>query len=198
MDLACRGKDHRGGERRASQRPRRNGDVGGGRALPLSSAQRVMLIGSALVLLGFFLPWLVIDPGRELGRAFSQLQSTMSPMMPNGFPPNNFMGNLTASGEQLPGKMILHISGADIPHGLGWAVLILGLAAGLVPYAGRGMDAATQHAVRLGALAVGSFILLYLLSDSVRFISFGFVIAIAGYVLEWIGLLRQPRATRLA
>lgn len=167
-----------------------------GRPAPLSSAQRLMLIGSALVLLGFFLPWFVIDPGQELGRAFSQLQNIMSPLLPNGTSASNFVGNLAASGEQLQAKMTIHISGTDIPHGLGWAVLILGLAAGLSPYLARGMDGATQHTVRLGTLAVGSFILFYLLSQSMRFVSFGIVLAIAGYVLEWIGMLRQPRAAR--
>lgn len=165
-----------------------------GRPAPLSSAQRLTLIGSALVLLGFFLPWLVIDPAQEMGRAFSQLQSVMSPFVPNGISAGNFMGNVAAAGEQLQTKLTLHLSGADLPHGLGWAVLILGLAAGLSPYVARGMDAATQHAVRLGALALGSFILLYLFSQGIRFVSYGLAIALAGYVLEWIGMLRQRQA----
>jgi hypothetical protein len=146
---------------------------------PLSSGQRLVLIGAALVLLGFFLPWFVINPGEELSRLVSEIS----------FGP----GLLEAPSLPKVTTGTVHVAGGDIRRGLGWAALGFAMVAALLPYLTREMDAATQHIVRLLSLAIGGIIVLYLLTQNIRIVGIGLVLAVAGYVVEWCGALRERR-----
>ena len=185
------------------------------RPVPLTGSQRLMLIGAALVALGFFLPWFVINPGKELNRLTQQMQSSMSSFVgnplpragyppqapgysagyppqpagyPAGFPPvavNTTTGDIT-------------ISGGDIQRGLGWATLALALAAALIPYVATALDTHTARTVRLLCLGLGALIVLYLLTQNLRFVGIGLIIAFAGYAVEIAGAIREHRSTAAA
>ncbi len=160
------------------------------RQVPLTGGQRLMLIGAALVGLGFFLPWLVINPGKEAGRMMNKMQSSMKSSF-NGSV--NFPGGMNFPGMEMKTSSI-SISGGDIPRGLGWAALLLALTAAFLPYVATTLDATTARTVRLLCLALGSFILLYLLTQNVRFVSLGLILAAGGYAVEIAGVLRERRA----
>ena len=160
------------------------------RQVPLTGGQRLMLIGAALVGLGFFLPWLVIDPGKEASRMMNTMQSSMKSSF-NGSV--NFPGGMNFPGMEMKTSSI-SISGGDIPRGLGWAALLLALTAAFLPYVATTLDATTARTVRLLSLGLGSFILLYLLTQNVRFVSLGLILAAGGYAVEIAGVLRERRA----
>ncbi|MEO7319977.1 MAG: hypothetical protein ABIZ56_13390 [Chthoniobacteraceae bacterium] len=154
------------------------------RQAPLTSGQRLLLIGAALVALGFFLPWIVINPGHEAGRMMSQFGMTTGLEMPGG-------------GVSLPNPQIqtptVSYAGGDIQRGLGWAALALALAAALIPYVATTLDAATSRTVRLLCLGVGGIIVLHLLTQNIRFVGIGLMIAVSGYALEIAGALRERK-----
>jgi hypothetical protein len=159
--------------------------------VPLTGGQRLMLIGAALVAVGFFLPWLVVNPGKEAGRMMNQMQSSMR---------STFQGDMSISGGMdFPGMQLttanVSISGGDIPRGLGWATLLLALAAAALPYVATRLDAAATRTVRLLCLGLGSFILLYVLTQYVRFVSIGLILAIGGYAVGITGWLRDRPAS---
>lgn len=152
--------------------------------VPLTDSQRLMLIGAALVALGFFLPWLVVNPGKEASRLMSETGMKMGLKLPGGSMsfPNPEIGTPT-----------VHYAGGDIQRGLGWAVLALAIVAALLPYLATTLDSATARTVRLLCLGLGAFILLYLLTQNLRFVGIGLIIAGCGYALEVAGALRERR-----
>ncbi len=159
--------------------------------IPLTSGQRLLLIGAALVALGFFLPWFVIDPGKEADRMMNRMQSSMRSSfggnieMPVGFPGVGPAQLKTGS---------VSISGGDIQRGLGWAALLLALAAAFLPYVATALDPATARTIRLLCLGIGGIIVLYLLTQNLRFVGIGLILAVGGYVLEAVGVFRERRA----
>jgi hypothetical protein len=159
--------------------------------IPLTDSQRLMLIGAALVALGFFLPWIVINPGKEAGRMISQfgMQSSLPTRFLNGSPlPRDFS---IPNVELTTGTV--HLSGGDIQRGLGWAALALALAAAFLPYIGTTLDDATARTIRLLCLGIGGIIVLYLLTQNIRFAGIGLIIAVSGYALEIAGAVRERR-----
>ena len=162
---------------------------GPARTVPLTGGQRLMLIGAALVALGFFLPWITINPGQEAGRMMSQFGEGLGMDMPGG--------GFAFPNAQLKTPTVSY-AGGDMQRGLGWAVLALALSAALLPYVATALDAATARTVRLLCLGVGGFIVLYLLSQNLRFTGIGLVMAAAGYALEAAGALRERRAASAA
>jgi len=152
--------------------------------VPLTSGQRLMLIGAALVMLGFFLPWIVVNPGKEATRMMGQFQVNMSMNMP-GVGLETIKPNMTTP--------TVSYSGGDIQRGLGWAALALALAAAILPYVATTLDIATVRTVRMLSLGIGGIIVLYLLTQNVRFIGIGLVLAVGGYVVEAVGALRERR-----
>ncbi len=161
------------------------------RQIPLTGGQRLILIGAALVALGFFLPWFVFNPGKEMGRMMGQMQSTIT---------SSIGGTVNLPHDMhLPEMQIntptTSMSGGDIPHGLGWAALAFAVAAALLPYLATTLDTATARTVRLLCLGIGSFIVLYLLTENIRFTGLGLGMAVGGYALEVAGALLEHRAT---
>ncbi|MDB6150862.1 MAG: hypothetical protein JWQ44_2310 [Chthoniobacter sp.] len=89
--------------------------------------------------------------------------------------------------------ILVQISGGSVANGLGWAVLLLGLRAALLPQVAQTVDA-TQRTVRSLALGAGTILVLYLATQSVRAVAFGLCVTIAGYALEWLGISREQNA----
>lgn len=165
------------------------------RPVPLSGSQRLILIGAALVALGFFLPWFVINPGKEAGRMMEQVQHQMNfpaevtfggagPGMPAGFP--------FGDGQLKTPTMTL--TGGDIQRGLGWITLLLALGAAVIPYVATNLDAATIRTARLLILGIGGLIVVYLVTQNLRFVGVGLVIALSGYALQITGAMRERTA----
>jgi hypothetical protein len=155
--------------------------------VPLTDGQRLLLIGAALVTLGFFLPWLVFNPGKEIGHAVQEMQSGLHDAFGNQAPAvPSFVSGQFKTGD-------ISTSGGDLPHGLGWAALALGLAAALIPYVATTLDAATARTIRHLCLGLGTLIVLYLATQNYRYVGVGLIIAAAGYAVEIAGALREYR-----
>jgi hypothetical protein len=150
--------------------------------IKLTSGQRLMLIGAALVALGFFLPWFVFNPGKIANDMMMNIVMK-SPLEASGF-------SITTPEMKTPN---VSISGGDIQKGLGWMTLLLAAAAALIPYFATRLDGATMRTVRYLCLGVGAFIVLYLLTQNARFVAIGLIIAITGYILEIVGVVRDSR-----
>lgn len=156
-------------------------------AAPLSPARRLVLIGGGAVLLAFFFPWYQISPREELARGLelsgmggttnSDVLQLIGSMVPQGAP--------TAQ---------ISLVGAEMQHGMGWLTLALALTAALLPFFATSMDRATLRLFQLLALGVGSVILLSLVSTGIRWVGFGLVMALIGYAIQWLGVLRERRA----
>ena len=155
-------------------------------APPLTPARRLTSLGAALVVLGFFLPWLEIDGHQEISRMMEMMPPAMGAIASGRSPVEHT--------DVFPAKMRWQISGGSLAHGTGWAVLLLAIAAAAIPYFDRSLDPTTQRNLRFLALAVGGFIVVYVLSTSLRHIAIGLVVVIAGYALEFIGTLKEERA----
>lgn len=150
-------------------------------AAPVSRQQRMVLIGAGLVLLGFFLPWFSVNPRVEFGRMVEGVQ--------DGFPGFPQLGEMPAFANQT-----LNISGGDIQRGLGWLALLLGLGVASLPHVATTMDAATRRMISFIALGIGGIVLLWLVTQNLRLINIGVVLVIAGYAVEFLGLLNpRPR-----
>lgn len=150
-------------------------------AAPVSRQQRMVLIGAGLVLLGFFLPWFSVNPRVEFGRMVEGVQG--------GFPGFPQLGEMPAFANQT-----LNISGGDIQRGLGWLVLLLGLGVAALPHVATAMDAATRRMISFIALGIGGIVLLWMVTQNLRLINIGVVLVIAGYAVEFLGLLNpRPR-----
>jgi hypothetical protein len=161
------------------------------RHVPLTSGQRFMLIGAALVALGFFLPWIVFNPGKEMGRVMNQLESTVNSAMPETFRNSmNMSGNFAIPKMEMNTGSLTY-SGGDVGRGLGWAALGLAIAAAVLPYVGTSLDARTIRTVRFLCLGLGALIVLYILTKNLRYVGVGLVIVFSGYVLEILGVLRE-------
>ena len=84
-----------------------------------------------------------------------------------------------------------NIAGGDVGYGLGWIVLLLGLGVAVLPYIAANLDPGTLRKAGLVGLGIGTLILLYLLSDLIRYVNIGIFLVLAGDVLEFIGTLRE-------
>jgi hypothetical protein len=138
--------------------------------------RKTVWIGAALLLLGFFLPWFAINPQRAVDE------------MMKGMPMGQGMPDLRG---MMPEGNTLYIAGGDIGHGLGWCVLVLGILAAALPFVAANLDAQTCQKTCLLALAAGAIILVYLLTQNMRFVNIGIILGLAGYVLEFIGVLKE-------
>ncbi|MCX7012542.1 MAG: hypothetical protein NTW86_08270 [Candidatus Sumerlaeota bacterium] len=167
--------------------------------VPATPGRRLLLAGAAVLLVGFFLPWFRINPGAELGRAlqlFPEQLRYLGEVQRPATEGQRQMGQLTPTPQQrsisLNGPTV-SVSGGQMSNGLGWIVLALGLAAAILPYVAAGLRRPTQQTVAFLALGAGAIILLYLLSNNLRWVSYGLLTALAGYALEIAGALRDRR-----
>jgi hypothetical protein len=139
-----------------------------------------------VLLAGFYFPWITIDPGKEMARTMHSMQQGFGENFPLQLPEMAL--------PQLNSGLRVSAVGSEIEHGLGWMTLALALAAALLPLFAKSLDRATLRLMQMLALGVGTVILLSVVSSGIRWVSFGLVAAIAGYFIEWIGLLRERTA----
>ena len=133
----------------------------------------------------------VFNPGKEMGRMMNQLESTVTTSMPETFRnPMNMSGNFSMPNMELKTGSV-SVSGGDIGRGLGWAALGLAIAAAVLPYVGTSLDAHTTRVVRFLCLGLGGLIILYLLTQNLRYVGVGLVVVLSGYALEFVGALRE-------
>jgi hypothetical protein len=97
---------------------------------------------------------------------------------------------------QFKGLSVLTLRGGDVRNGLGWLALATGLLAAILPFfwSERATDPKTLRNITFAALGVGTVALLYLLSNSfnaITTIEMGFYLSLAGFVLLWIGGVRE-------
>jgi hypothetical protein len=89
-------------------------------------------------------------------------------------------------------------NGGSLSYGLGWLILFLATGAAIIQTVQVPIRAATQRLASGTALALCGFLLLYVLTSNVRFVSVGLVLTFAGYLLELAGTLRAWRAESTA
>jgi hypothetical protein len=157
---------------------------GGG--LPM--VRKSILLGGALLLLGFFLPWFAMNPGNEVNRFADQFQRAVPGLA--GMNPN-----LKLPFEFNTGTV--RISGGDLSHGIGWLILLLGLGAAALPFLGVQLEPMSQTTISLVALAVGGIALLYLASQNFRFVSLGLMLTVVAYGILAAATLKE-RQSQLA
>jgi hypothetical protein len=182
---------------------------------PLSAPRRIMLAGAATALVGFFFPWFTINVSQAAHEMMNNVQQGM-PQFPGGAAPNlSFSGPSgtdgngsqssfsPAPGVQMPGVPVpvntalqWDVRGGDVQHGLGWIVLAAAMVSACLPFFWTPAKGKLQHLrnATLATLGVGSMLLLYILSGSfnaVTSIDAGFALAIVGYVVLWVGGIRE-------
>jgi hypothetical protein len=145
---------------------------------PATPVRKLLLIGGMLVLVGFFLPWISINPDEELSRAQQQL----SQIMPN-----------TIQTFQVSTRT-MHFSGGETGN-LGWLVLFFGVGAAALPYFSANIRFGTRRSIMLVALSVGALILLYVLTSRFHNASIGLLVTTVGYVMEIISATKECAAT---
>jgi hypothetical protein len=147
--------------------------------------RKMVLVGLTLLLIGFFLPWFSVNLGDEMNRMFQGMQEQMA---------NHIAAQNPGVTIQMPNTGSIRITGSEIRYGLGWFVLLLGIAAAALPYVANHLALEIQHKARLIILGAGSLILIYLLTENVRFVSVGLLLGLAGYALQWVGTLKERQA----
>ena len=164
-------------------------------AIKISPQRRFALLGAALVLIGFFLPWFSINPGKEISRMTGQMQGMINGMIQNipgyvnGEPP--LPPGYTGQPSFTVKTQSINIVGGDVAHGLGWLVLVFSLGVAVLPFVAENLDTHTQRTIALLALSVGTIVLIYLLATNVRFLSAGIILAVAGYLVEFASTLKS-------
>ena len=154
------------------------------------SPRKLILLGMALLLVGFFLPWFSYNPGEETSRAMTAMQNQMLQMMPHGDVPD-FARNVSGT---VNGAMVTptaYIAAGDLKYGLGWAILFVGLAMGLLPFLAENLSDRNRRKITLIGLGVGFILLTYLLTQNLRYVSVGILLALAGYVMQLLGNLKE-------
>jgi hypothetical protein len=145
--------------------------------------RKMVLLGAVLLLAGFFLPWFSLDPSAMVNDLAAQFQQSMGGLMPANVLPHI----------NLPGGTV-QIRAGDLAHGLGWWILALGMGAAVLPFFATTLAASMQKKIILAALGVGVILLIYLLSDSIKYVSYGLLPVLAGYALEVVGTLKERPA----
>jgi len=141
----------------------------------MTPGRKLLLLGALLVIVGFFLPWFSIDLGQEMGRDTRMMSYLGNQSMPM---PASFSGTV-------------RVAGGEVAHGFGWIVLLLAVLAAALPFVKLDVSRQTQRILLVAPLAVGAFIIVYLLTRDIRQVSFGLPLVLAGYAAEFIGLMKD-------
>jgi hypothetical protein len=158
-----------------------------------SRGRLLMFVGAGLVLLGFLLPWFVINIGAEMARSMQAVRGAM-PAMP-AMPGFEIQPEIS-----VPGGAALQVTvrGGDLHYGLGWIILGAALVVATLPLLwplGQ-RNQGSQRGASLALAGAGSVVLLYVVAGGLRNANVGLVLAVMGYVLLWAGLLRTYLAGR--
>ena len=159
----------------------------------INGPRRMMLLGAAVVFVGFLLPWFSVNIQQAMNESMSSMQQSM-PQMP-GMPPGLSIPQVQPAGA-IPS---VTVHGGDLSYGLGWILLAAALVAAGLPFfwTPRAANALQQRNTIFAALIVGSIALLYLLSNGFGAgvsIDVGFFMAMAGYAALWFGAIRNETA----
>jgi hypothetical protein len=161
--------------------------------MEMTPQRKLVLLGAALLLVGFFLPWYRTNPGAEYDSA-AQLQiSKMQDVLHQPMPQLHDVPGYVTLAQFTP---TVDLKGGDMSHSLGWWVLLLGLTAAILPFLATTLSGPMQKKVMLACLGVGAVILVYLFTDNLRCVSIGILAGLAGYALELIGTMRERPALR--
>jgi hypothetical protein len=152
------------------------------KGLSLSGNRRVMMLGAALVAVGFCLPWFTINIGAEARDMMNGFQQAMP-----GW--NGAMAALPT----VQSSPVVSVSGGDIQHGLGWIILALAAVVSLMPlvWVPRRENRDQHRAAALGGMIGGTVLVMYLAAGAYRSIDIGMVLVVAGYVVMWVGAARE-------
>jgi len=152
----------------------------------INPQRKIVLLGAALLLVGFFLPWFSLNPGDEVNALFTQFQQSVSRQMPvNESIPTFHLTSQT-----------IQVKAGDLDHGLGWWILSLGITAAVLPFFATNLNVQQQKKVMLACLGAGAIILLYLFTNNFKIASVGIILGLAGYTLEFIGALQERSLNR--
>jgi len=157
----------------------------------MTAGRKLLLLGALLVIVGFFLPWYSIDIGQEMartGRLMSGFGDQMSRSI--GAPPMATGGMPT----QVSFSGTARVTGGEVARGFGWIILLLGVLAAALPFVKLNVSRQAQKILLVGPLAVGAFIIVYLLTRDIRHVSFGLPLVLAGYAVEFVGLVKDIRS----
>jgi hypothetical protein len=159
----------------------------------INGPRRMMLLGAAVVFVGFLLPWFSVNIQQAMNESMSSVQQSM-PQIP-GMPPGLSIPQVQPAGA-IPS---VTVHGGDLSYGLGWILLAAALVAAGLPFfwTPRAANALQQRNTIFAALIVGSIALLYLLSNGFGAgvsIDVGFFMAMAGYAALWFGAIRNETA----
>ncbi len=155
----------------------------------MSPARKLVCAGSALVVLGFFLPWFSFNAADEVKRGVNQAAEQFGNMFPD------MRGSLPGGGQGFDFRTpSIHRNGGEMPNGLGWIALVLAVGAAALPSVASTLARQTQRTLAFCALGAGAFALFYLLMQGVRHAGIGLMIAIAGYAIEFAGTMRDRPA----
>jgi hypothetical protein len=177
-------------------------------AAALSGPRRIMAVGAAAMLVAFFLPWFTENITKAMSVMQQALPGFAAPGSATITPPQGFgdipgLNGVPEAGTPTTATVMEEVlRGGDVRNGLGWIALAAAIAAAALPlfWPSRSRDDRMMRNVTLAFLAVGSVVLLYLLSASLNpltTIEPGFLLATGGYVVLWIGAVREympPRA----
>lgn len=161
--------------------------------MEMTPQRKLVLLGAALLLVGFFLPWYRINPSAEYDSGAQWQVSKMQDALHQPMPQLHDVPGYVNLAQFTP---TIDFKGGDINHGLGWWVLLLGIVAAILPFFATNLNGPMQKKVMLACLGVGAVILVYLFTNYLRFISIGILAGLAGYALELIGTLRERPALR--
>lgn len=158
----------------------------------INPQRKIILLGAAFLLVGFFLPWITFNPGEAVSQMINQVQQSVSSQMPAmaGNPGITFPTTTTALNTSI------RACGGDMAHGLGWWILALGVIAAVLPFFATNLSSAMQKKVMLACLGAGTVLLIYLFTNSLSYVSVGILLALTGYALELIGTLQERTAVR--
>ena len=179
-----------------------------GQAVRHRTLSRVMILaGIVLVATGFMLPWFSVNqptgsatrnlPGMgTMGSTEVLILRLMCVVSPEEIMRQLMVGPEKGKLHQITESEI-HVSfpGSTIKYGLGWGILGLSLAAGFISLALYGIRGTTQRTASLCLLALGSFLIFYLVFLAPRFVGIGLAVVIIGYGTEIAGVFE--RGTRL-
>lgn len=169
--------------------------------VPLSVGRKLVLAGAVCVLISIFLTWFTMDISKMMGNLSQSLTTAMAQNFP-GLPSTPNSMKFTVDGIQQPFQegMQVEVAGTDMENGLGWVLLVAILIVAAMPYLNLKIDSSTQRLIVWASLAIGTVILLYLLSIILRLpgrgaisLGLGFYLAVVGYTLAIAGTVRELR-----
>jgi hypothetical protein len=153
----------------------------------INPQRKIVLLGAALLLVGFFLPWFSFNPGDEVNAFFTQFQQSVG-------------RQVMISSDAIPAfnmnSQSIQVKAGDLNHGLGWWILSLGVTAAVLPFFATNLNVQQQKKVMLACLGAGAIILLYLFTNNFKIASVGIILGLAGYTLEVIGALQERSLNR--